>query len=70
MDFKAMVGDVKKATDALKDAAATLKNKNLSDVIKAASARLGQALEHPDIDSVPAEAMRGHAFGDDEQHGA
>ncbi len=39
----------------LAESAATLKNKNLSDVLKAAGAKLDQALQHPDVDRVDAD---------------
>jgi hypothetical protein len=52
MHFKDMLSEVKRATDALAAAAATLENQHLADIVKGASGRLHDAMNHPDADNV------------------
>lgn len=65
MNFKDMVNDVKRAAVALGNAAGTLENQNLADIIKSSAAKLDQAAGHPDVEKVSSEAVQGHVFGNE-----
>lgn len=53
MDFKEKLAELKKSIEEAAEAAGSnLKNQNLADIIKSGAAKLGQALNHPDLDRV------------------